>query len=265
IIFHQVLSRFLSPSGAALLTFFLVFTPEMFAHASLSLTNLPGAAFVCGGSLFLYLWWKEEKSSHLIISGLMFGLNVWTRSDGIVFSVAAVFIMFLITIRKKMYLPLIFHGLLSVLPFIVWQVYLKIVIHAASIERFRTYLFWDEERFSYMVKTIYLLVTSTNLYGLSFYIFAIALIANIRYLKSNWPLLATILFSFLLYTFMFYQIDPETQDSIQTMMTASYKRGLFYFIPMILFYSGITPLSRKLFAVLDREYNRFVYGESSPS
>ncbi len=261
-LFYQFAKIFMKGIGAAFFTLILTITPEFFAHASLSLTNLPGAAYVTAGLLFLFRWWKERQPGQLMLSGFMLGLNGWTRSDGIIFCIAASLVLFVIVLRKKKFSLWIYHGILSFTPFIAWQIFLKVVIHAESIERFRKHLFWDPALFSYIVNYIKTLLFTTGLYGLIFYIFVIAIIANIKYIRKNWPLLALIAASFVLYTFTYYQLNPETQDSIQTMMRASYKRAMFYFIPSVLFYSAISPMSIKLFDWLEQKCKNFVFGKA---
>ncbi len=262
LLFYRVCKKYLTGLGAAVFTLFLTITPELYAHASLSLTNLPAAAYVTGGLLFLYLWWKEGKTAQLILSGLFFGLNTWTRSDGVVFSLAAAIVLFILVLKNRQFLSWIYHSLLAFLPFLIWQVYLKIVIHAESAERFRHELFWDPRLLTFILKYIKMLFFNVNLYGLVFYIFVAVFLINIKFLKQNWPVLAYLLLGFVFYTFIYYQLNPETQDSIQTMMRASYKRAVFYYIPGVLFYSAVSLLSIRFFNRLEEMYQKFVYGRS---
>ncbi|MFZ0391452.1 MAG: DUF6541 family protein [Calditrichia bacterium] len=259
ILVYQFIRKELNSIAAGLFTLILALTPELFAHSSLSLTNIPGALYVTGGLLFLYEWWRSRQFLPLMFSGLLFGLNAWARSDGIIFCIAATAILLVLMILEKQnFMWWVYHSLAAFLPFIGWQIYLKLAINAESIERFRTYFFWDGERFQYMISYMFTLFKSTPLYGWIFYIFLLALVINIRRIKANWPLLAYLVSAYLLYSFTFYQLDPETQDSIQTMMRASFKRGLFYFIPGILFYSVLTPYFRKFFNWLEMKYQKFV-------
>lgn len=260
LMFYRICKRFLTGLGAAVYTLFLTITPELYAHASLSLTNLPAAAYVTGGILFFYLWWKEGKTVQLILSGLLFGLNAWTRSDGVVFSLAAVIVLFFLVLKNRQFLSWIYYSILAFLPFLVWQIYLKLVIHAESSERFRHELFWDPQLFSFILKYTKMLFFNANLYGLVFYIFVGVFLINLKFIKENWPVLIYLILGFAFYTFIYYQLNPETQDSIQTMMRASYKRAVFYYIPGVLFYSAVSPLSIRFFNRLEEMYRKFVYG-----
>ncbi len=262
LLFYNICKKWTTGTAAAFFTLLLVMTPEMWAHGSLSLTNLPAATFGAGGVLFLYLWWKEQQSVHLVLSGLCLGLNTWTRSDGVAFNLAAAIVLFFIVMHKRHFLPWLYHSLLSFLPFVLWQIYLKIAIHAESTERFRHELFWDPKLLNTIFNYLKVLFFNTSLYGVVFYIFIALFLINIRYFKQNWPLLLYLFLSFIFYTIIYYQLNPEVQDSIHTMMRTSYKRAIFYYIPVVLLYSALSPQTLRFFNWVEVKYQRAILGRS---
>jgi hypothetical protein len=89
-------------------------------------------------------------------------------------------------------------------------------------------------------------VDGGQLYGVSFVLFFLMLIVNAALIFKvgakrivNDKLYAVVFFfaSFTLYSAVFYLINEKTQGSpLYSLMESSFKRGLFCFIPVALFY-----------------------------
>lgn len=89
IAFYGSMQRVTGPTGAAVATFFVLITPEMIAFSSLSATNVIHAATASSGIIYIALWLKCRERKDLYLGSLLLAVNIWTRSEGIVFIGAA--------------------------------------------------------------------------------------------------------------------------------------------------------------------------------
>lgn len=257
LLFYALLRKYVNPLNAILFSLFLIVTPEMFAHSSLSLSNIPGAAYAAPGIIYLFLWMDKKQKSYLYISAVLLGLNVWARNDGIVFNVVGFLLLLYDAFKSKRWNEVILFSVISFVPLFAWTIYLKLVI-GVSQDRFVHHLFWDAERFSLLTGWIKRLVFDVNLYGLTFYIFLLAVVLNIKdVFHDKSKLLLMICLSFIFYSVIYYQFDDTKQDSLTTMMRASFKRALFYFVPMVLYYASVNKRTQWIFGRIDR----FISGE----
>jgi hypothetical protein len=72
-------------------------------------------------------------------------------------------------------------------------------------------------------------------------------------LKDKWSVLVFFFVSFALYFLVFYLIDVKVQRApISSLMESSFKRGLFFFIPVVLFYAATNRSSAWLFKKIER-------------
>lgn len=251
LLFYALLKKYVQPLNAILFTLFLMLTPEMFAHSSLSLTNIPGALYAAIGLINLFIWYDQGKTKYFIIAAILLAMNVWARSDGIVFNAAGLALVGYKCIREKRYTKLVQFVLISFLPFFAWSLYLKYSIGITQ-DRFVDHLFWDGERIQLIIDWIMNLIFNINLYGLTFYIFILGILLNIKRLLADRPeFLLLIIVSFFLYTAVYYQLDPVKQDPIETLMKTSFKRALFYFVPLVLYYTSTSKVIKSLFEKIE--------------
>ena len=77
-----------------------------------------------------------------------------------------------------------------------------------------------------------------QLYGLTFMLSFLLIILNIKNIRKDKPyVLVFLLASFAIYFAIFYLIDEKQQNApIASLMESSFKRGMFCFIPPLLFY-----------------------------
>lgn len=252
IAFYGSMQRAISKTGAAIATFFMMITPEMIAFSSLSATNVIHAVCASLGIIYVALWFKYRESKDLYLGSLLLGLNMWIRTDGVVFICAALFVVFIDAIKSKNWknlLPLF----AAFIPALLWMIFSKIYnLQAESIAIFRVY--WDAEKagtiWGYM-KSHYM---NTQFYGWTFVFFLISVLLNSWYIvkkKDNIALLAMIITASVLYMIALYQIDYKW-DSIQNVLAYSAKRFMFCFIPIIWFYSMSNNWARTIFEKTDR-------------
>jgi len=252
LVFYAFLRKYVTNLNAIFFTLLLIGTPEMFAYSSLSLSNIPSAAYASLGLLYLFMWFENQEKNLLYIASILLGFNVWSRNDGIVFSIAGLVLMVFYAYKNKSWKEIAIYGSISFAPFILWTLYLKYKIGIVQ-DRFVNHLFWNANRFERLMLWIKSLVFNSQNYGLTFYLFLIALLLNIRDIhRDKFQLLILILISFVLYSAIFYQLDEVKQGSLDSMMQYSYKRGLFYFIPLVLFYVAVSKPIRLFFLMIER-------------
>lgn len=249
ILFYGLLKKFTTDTAAIFFTFFVIISPEYFAFTSLSTTNIPTAFYAAGALIYLYLYLKEERADYLIIAALLMGLTSWARSDSLVFNMAGFFVLIYHFRKNLLRKELLLYVLLTFLPFLSWMVYSNIYIRLDQ-DVFVNNIFWDSDKFAFIMSWVKILIFSTGLYGISFYIFFIVIGLNIRHIKQDesTKLLFIIFLTWVFYTILFYQMDPvKMGSSLKHIMEASYKRGMFPFIPLVWYYVASTIFVRKIF------------------
>lgn len=67
--------------------------------SSLSATNVIHAVSASLGIIYIALWTKYKSQEDLLLGSLLLGLNIWTRTDGIVFVLGALPVIGFISIK----------------------------------------------------------------------------------------------------------------------------------------------------------------------
>ncbi|MBC7390772.1 MAG: glycosyltransferase family 39 protein [Opitutaceae bacterium] len=235
--FYGSARYFTSNLAAMIATAFLSVTPELCSHAALSLTNLPNAAYASLSLILFYLYILKKETSWLYLSALMMALTLYSRSDSIVFSGAAMIVLFYDAFKSKNFKPFIIYSCIANSLFVSWTLYTKYVLHSNSSDFFEKTLFWNPEKLDKIFTYIGdFLVWDTQLYGIVFWLFFLLLIINFRYLKHDLTQFIIVsLVAWVFYTFLYYQMN-YIQASLDAFMKASYKRGMFCFVPLVWFY-----------------------------
>ncbi len=237
IAFYGSIKRIISRTGAVIATFFMMITPEMLAFSSLSATNVIHAVSASLGIIYISLWLKCRERKDLYLGSLLLGLNIWTRTDGVVFILAALFVVSIDAIKRKMWkeiLPVTF----SFIPALLWMLFAKMNnMYAESIAIL--YPYWDAEKANTIWEYMKSHYMNTSYYGWTFIFFLFSFLFNGWYLmkkKDNLALLVMIVTASILYMVALYQVDYKW-DTIQNVLAYSAKRFLFCFIPIVWFYS----------------------------
>jgi hypothetical protein len=253
--FYSAVKNFTGTTAAMLGTFILMLTPELFSHAALSLGNLPTTAYVSAGGLATITWLEKRDTKYFWLGAIAMAFVIWIRSDTIVFTAAALLIVALDFFKTKDWKKTIVYGAIAVAPFILWNLYLKLKIGAAQAGKFDLGIGYNSERMgvvSAYVKTFLFggqhgAVDGGQLYGLVFILFFILVVVNLLFIyKAGVKVILsdsvnTLLFffvSFALYFAVFYFIDAKVQNApIASLMESSFKRGMFCFAPIAVFYT----------------------------
>lgn len=249
--FYFLIRKFINPTAAIFALFFTVFVPEMVAHAALSLINLPQAVFASLGLLCVYIWYDKRDFKYLLLGALMLAANTFTRTDGIFFNGTAFLLVLFYAIKNKTYKELIYFTLIAFSTFVVWNLYLKIFGIKAAVPNQQLlipYPFWDADKFADWFGNIKYILLHPVYYGITIYLITAALLVNIPNIikKDMLPFLFLTFFTFAAYTFLFYQID-YSWDAMQNVISYSYKRGMFAFMPLFIFYVFANRYSKILF------------------
>lgn len=281
LVFFDVVRKYAGATASAFFTFVLMLTPEYFAHAALALGNLPTTAYACAGSLCTIAWLDKREEKFFWLGAILTGFVVWVRSDTIVFTVAALLVMGIDFLRTKNWKRFLVYAVTAVAPFVIWALYLKFKIQVeTTASKFDLGIGFNSERFAILKGYIdaYLFggtydykgmggADGGQLYGLSFILFFVMLLANIAWIlylffrKGNWksaitPGLYMLIFffvSFTLYAALFYFINEKVQAApLWSLMYSSFKRGIFCFLPLVLFYAATCGLSEWLWGKLEK-------------
>jgi hypothetical protein len=270
LIFYQAVKNYVGATGAMLFTLILMATPELYAHAALALGNMPTATYICAAILSTYLWIDRGDKKYFWLGAIMMGFTVWIRSDAIAFVIAALFIVFIHLIRTKDFKRFIIYSAFAVLPFIGWLLYVKLKIDLPQSSRFDLGIGYSAYRLGVMLNYVkaYLFAVPYNevhggqLYGIVFVSFFVALLINagLAFKKGVKPvfgnlglILIFLLVSFSIYFMEFYVINEKVQAAtIASLMASSFKRGMFYFIPVVVFYTATCYSSSFLFEKLEK-------------
>ena len=261
-IFFCSLRRYISVFGAALFTLILGWSPEFYSHAALLLSNLPAAAYITGASLSLFIWWKEKDQSYFTLSCIMIALSLWLRQDLIPFAAAGGLIVLWSAIKNKGWKQVLIYGAAVLVPFITWSLYVKYSLHLSAAERFGagSFITLTKLKITGAYLWAYLGFGQQGdsppgyfLYGVAFLLPVLLIIANYKNLAKDWLVIPVyFLVSLVLYTLIFLLIDEKLQGAtLQSLMESSFKRGLFCFIPVLLFYAAASSFSIRIFGLLE--------------
>jgi len=252
IAFYSLLVKYINKTSSMIFTFFMIIAPEMFAFTSLSTSNIPFMIYTASAIITLFIWFDKKEKKYLFISSILMFFSTWARGEGIAFFGVAFVMLLFDSIKNKNWKELLIYSSIVLFSIISWNLYLKFTIEITQ-NRFITHLFWDYSKFLKILTGVKTLITNTNLYGISFYMFFLVFLLNIKNLfKDKIHLVIMILLSLSAYSSLFYQIDNEVQRaSIESLMMSSYKRGLFTFIPLIWFYISMTKITNFVFGRLE--------------
>ncbi|MDX2188968.1 MAG: hypothetical protein SFY32_03820 [Bacteroidota bacterium] len=256
--FYGLIRKSINDTWALLFTFFMMITPEMFSHASLSLTNLPNTVYTSISVICLYYWLISNDKSYFIISLSCMFLSNWSRSDSIVFVIATLAVILFFNLKNIQWKNIIIYGVISIIPFIVWGLFIKMNIGANSSDFFVKTLFWDSQKMSEILSKCMVIVLGNGVYyGITFFVFvAIAGLNVVDIFQTRNPVAMFIFIAWMGYTLLYYQIDYNFAGSIDAYINASYKRGMFNFVPLCWFFIGTSPFSIKWLGKADMFFNK---------
>jgi hypothetical protein len=249
IAFYGSMQRVITRTGAAVATFFMMITPEMLAFSSMSATNVIHAVSASLGIIYVALWFRYRERKDLHLGSLLLGLNIWTRTDGVVFILAALLVVSFDAVKKSRGWRSLIPLTLSFIPAVLWVIFRKVSgFYTESIAILHPY--WDAEKAGAIWTYMRSHYSNTLYYGWTFVAFLISLLINGWYIirkKDNIAILGMLFLSSVLYMIALYQIDYKW-DTIQNVLAYSAKRFLFCFVPIVWFCSMSNHWVRAVFS-----------------
>jgi hypothetical protein len=252
--FYAILRKYVTTINALFFTLLLEMVPEMFSHAALLLGNLPTAAYVGTGSLTLFVWLQTKEQRYFILSCILIALSLWIRNDTIGFALAGALIIAIYADAPKKWKQAGIYLGSALITFIIWTLYLKLKIHSTQGNRFVDHFGFDTVKMKLMLSYVVSyfswiqvgnMAPGIQLYGLSFMLAFLIIIVNAIWVKVKGGkqekpyILIFSLVSFAVYFGLFYILDEQKQQApISSLMESSFKRGMFCFIPALLFYAS---------------------------
>ena len=256
--FYAICRKYVSSINALFFTLLLEMVPELYSHAALLLGNLPTTAYVGNAALALFVWLQGKEKRYFILGCILIGLSLWIRNDTIGFALAGTFIIALFATDAQKWKQAGIYLASALLPFIIWTLYLKFKIQTGQGSRFVDHMgVFDMAKFKLMINYIISFFTwlqfgsmapGIQLYGLTFMLSFLIILLNFKNIKKDKPyVLLFLLVSFAVYFAIFYLIDEKKQNApLSSLMESSFKRGMFCFIPPLLFYASTSGAVRWL-------------------
>lgn len=265
--FYAICKKYVSAINALFFTLLLEIVPELYAHAALLLGNLPTTANVAMAALTLFVALDKKDKNYLWLSAVLTSVALWTRNDIIGFAVAALLIVTIHYAKQKEWKTIALYAMVAFSSIIIWTLYLKFKIDIPQTSRFSGG-FGSGLGGRLDTMLLYLIAMLTwlqhgkmppghMLYGLAFMLPMVIILLNAKNIKSDKPFVLLYTFvAFAIYFTVFLVINEKAQGApISELMESSFKRGMFCFIPLLLFYASTCKFSQAIFGWIERFRN----------
>jgi hypothetical protein len=247
--FYGLVRKYSHVFFACICTLLMVVTPEMLAHATFSLTNLPNAIFSGLGIILLVHYFKTQEVRILVLAALFTALGLWCRTDAIVFFVISAGMLLVFALVHKKWLHLLLFVSISLSTYLAWNFFTSQVLKVQASDGFVKSLAIDNEKISVIWKYVYdFAVKPHSLYGISFVVFWVFLFLNIKWIyKDFFSIVPIFIGGLAMYAGLYYFIDgTKTGVTIKSYMEMAFKRGLFTFVPLSWYFVATSPILEKL-------------------
>lgn len=246
--FYAIVKKYTTTFIALFFTLLLEMVPEMYSHAALLLSNMPTTAYVSGAALTLFVWLQSGERRYFLLSAILMGLCLWIRNDTVGFAIAGVLLVVLKLAKQKNWKDIAIYAITAFVTLLIWTLYLKFKVQITQ-DRFVDHFGFDTKKLETMILYVFSMVSWLQfgtmspgilLYGLAFIFPLLIVLLNIKNWLTDKPyILAFIAVAFAIYFGIFYLIDETKQAApISELMESSFKRGMFCFIPLLLFYAA---------------------------
>lgn len=248
--FYALLRHYMTPLGSAVFTLLLISTPDYADFSSISSNNTPMAFYSGLGLIAIYIWYDKQIRSYFTLGMILIALGNWDRLEGVFFFAGAAILVFLHCWRARKFRPLLLFSVICLLPTVVWQIYMSEILEVSFKREVRLIPFWDVDRFRSLLQETGKVTFSTFYYGIVifFSLFMIGLHLILAYFnkqRKQWLLFACIVIAWLGYLALFYQMKSDFVSA--GLISASYKRGLYAYLPPLLFAVSLLFLSQYAF------------------
>lgn len=246
--FYFILKKLVDRNIAIVILFFIIITPDFYAFTSISNLNIPAAFFFSIGTGFLLIYLKKSQVyPEFFIYGIIgIILSSLCRTEMIIFIFVWMF-YFLISKKEEKFLHT-GYLIAALIPSLLWMRFINVVYDIPSM--IRTEIFFDVDRIHKIIGTTTSMVFNTDLYGITFYIFILVVFISLFNKNHNIVFLLLIIVMWVVHLGIYYQIDNNAFDNLRGMLNASFKRGVFTFIPIIWMYIATNEITKKMFEKL---------------
>ncbi len=250
LVFYSFIRKYVTDYAAALFALLLAISPEFAAFSALSSPNPPCTFYASMGLLSMYVWYKDGEQGYFNLGVFSLMLAMWTRTESIMFVAGGGFLVLLNVIKTKKHIRLAYYSFIPMSVFFFWQWYLNNVLETTKTNPIVEHLAWDGDKLARMMKQVSDVTFSTQYYGITVFLFLILILLNAYYIykeKDSLVLLITIFIPWLLYMAIYYIIDTDYKEGSVAWIGAGYKRGFFYFLPLMLFYAANNKIMKAVF------------------
>lgn len=227
--------------AAVFATLGTVAAPELLAQSALNTTSVPQAMYASLGIISIILWNNTKETKYYYLAIVLLALNGWIRSEGIVYIGAAFLYCLYVQIpKKKISTPFILL-FLSMLPFLIWQIFLKMnssVMDSFIQVEMQLVPNLDGEHFGKILAGTKKNFFHPSYYGITAYAFILAGLLNIYAFykkKQSLLILGLVLVPLIAYLVLLNQLHLRA-DTIESIMNASAKRFFFGIVAIMWFY-----------------------------
>jgi hypothetical protein len=242
------------PRFAALAwTLFLALTPEVYSHNSYALINVPAMALVLGAVVALGRSLEDGDPRHLFLAALLGAGAAGVRPDALVVLVA-VGTAFLLSAGGPLGGPrrwapgFVALALAPLLTWGVWVLYFRGVVGAASLGP----VGGDETLgVGFLFQVLPHALRNTHLYGFVFLLFGLGLLVfpfayRDRVLRFHVLAAVGVLLAL---TVLFGRLDVTFGGNVADLIDSSFKRALFYAVPLAGIATALSRPGRRLAAL----------------
>lgn len=249
LLIYGFLRRRVPRLGALIGALLLVTTPEIWNHASLALLNLPAMAFF-GGALLAALWLVEAPArppaadrSGWLLAGLLNAGAAGVRSDAALLILATLPAFALLLARRRLDLRAIALRLAllagpALIVTALWQFYLKSHFGFTNSEPFRPGLIADAATIALVVDNFFRILSFGKIYGLIGWLSLAGLLLTLAWrprpmapYRHHLGLAALLALTLIA---LYQALDPAFGGGLKELLPTSFKRGIFYLIPLLI-------------------------------
>ncbi len=256
--FYALVKQNTNSTNAILFTLVMITVPEMLAQSAINITSVPQSAYGALGVIAFFTWLSNKENGYLILSGVLLAFNGWIRSEGIVFITVVFLLLSYDTLKTRDYKKLAVFTVLSIAPFLIWQLYLRLnhelMDPFLQVEIIKMPLF-DGEKLSKIVGISKYNLLSETYYGLVIYGFLLVVVLNVKFIIKNLDNVGLILAIALIIVFYLGLINQLQlrYDSVDNILKYSAKRFFFGPIIVMCFYLSNNALMKKAFEYIHNQ------------
>lgn len=236
---------------------FLIVTPLVQFQATIAYADLPIAFYYVGSAIYLVRFLEERKQTWLVISAILVGLAGWTRTEGPLYLAInlVVLLLFYPVIARSGATKQFCNGRLKHIALYIaiflalwspWTIYARLANYGDYFG-FATIGVTDVltgqldfTRLGTIIDYLGQRVMATQDWGLLWLALPVAFIIGIKNIRAHAPLIALIILNIFAVIYTYYVASAQTYFSVDWWLATGFDRVTLHFIPLNVFYLGIT-------------------------